>query len=201
MVGVSQRKEIHMKRMTLLTSLIMVFSLLTATAAIADSGSKAGDGSRNTDTVMTQAQERARDQVREPSCQAGDPDSDCEAAQTRTQTREEAQVREHDGECLGTDKECEADQERSQARDRDQGRLNDGEGSQTRTQAREPDSECVGTDAECERAHEMNRAEIQERIMRRLAVFAEGSGDGEYLRAVVRWMWTHMYGPLSALFT
>lgn len=146
-----------MKRMTLLTSLIMVFSLVTATAAIADSGSKAGDGSQNTDAVMTQAQERARAQVREPSCQAGDPDSDCEAAQTRTQAREEVQVREHDGECLGTD-------------------------------------------AECKPAQEMNRAEIQERIMRRLAVFAESSGDGEYLRAVVRWMRTHMYGPLSALF-
>ena len=47
----------------------------------------------------------------------------------------------------------------------------------------------------------MNRAEIQERIMRRLAVFAEGSGDGEYLRALVRWMYAHMYGPFSALFT
>jgi hypothetical protein len=36
--------------------------------------------------------------------------------------------------------------------------------------------------------------------MRRLAVFAEGRGDSEYLRAVVRWMRTHMYGPPSALF-
>ena len=189
-----------MRRMTLFTSLIMVFSFVAATAAMADSGSKAGDGSQNADTVMTQAQERARDQVREPSCQAGDPDSDCEAAQTRTQAREEVQVREHDGECLGTDKECAADQERTQARDRDQERLHDGEGSQTRTQAREPDSECVGADAECERAQEMNRAEIRERIMRRLAVFAEGSGDGEYLRALVRWMYAHGYGPFSALF-
>ena len=190
-----------MKRMTLLTSLIMVFSLVTATAAIADSGSKAGGGSRNTDAVMTQAQERAQDQVREPSCQAGDPNSDCEAAQTRTQAREEIQVREHDGECLGTDKECVADQERVQVRDRDQERLNDGDGVQTRSQAREPDGECVGTGTECEQAREMNRAEIQERIMRRLAVFAEGSGDGEYLRALVRWMYAQMYGPFSALFT
>lgn len=73
-----------MKRMTLLTSLIMVFSLVTATVASADSGSKAGDGSQNTDVVATQTQERARVQVQEPSCQSGDPDSGCEVAQTRT---------------------------------------------------------------------------------------------------------------------
>lgn len=196
-----------MKRMTLLTSLIMVFSLITATAAIGDSGSKAGEGFQNTDTVMTQAQERNRDQVPEPSCQAGDPDSDCEAAQTRTQARAETQVREHGGGCPGADAECELVQDRNQTRDRDQERLNDGEGAQTRTQARaevqvrELNGECVGADAECEPARAMSRAEIQERIMRRLAAFVDGGGEGEYIRVLMRRVLAHMYGPISALFT
>jgi hypothetical protein len=45
----------------------------------------------------------------------------------------------------------------------------------------------------------MNRSEIEERIMKRFA-FVDGRGDGEYLRALVRWMYAHMYGPISALF-
>jgi hypothetical protein len=37
--------------------------------------------------------------------------------------------------------------------------------------------------------------------MRRLAVFADGSGDGEYLRVLMRRVLAYMYGPFSALFT
>ena len=66
-----------MKRMMLLASLIMVFSLMTATAAPAGTGSKAGDTTKNGDTVMAQTQERNRAQVQEPSCRAGDPESEC----------------------------------------------------------------------------------------------------------------------------
>ena len=176
-----------MRRMTLLMSLVMVFSLITATAAIAGNGENGPDGSRTTEPMMTQTQERDRVQVQEPACQAGDPAPECEPAQTRTQTREHLQVREHDGECLGTDNKCESDQERSQERDRDQARLNDGE--------------CVGTDADCEQTREMLRSGAQERIAERLAALADGSGDGEYLRVLVRFMLAHMYGPFSALFT
>ena len=178
-----------MKRMTLLTSLIMVFSLITATAAIAGTGAKAGEGSQNTDTVMPQTQERTRaqEQVQEPSCQAGDPAFACEPLQARTQAREELQVRNPDSECLGTDKECAADQEQAPERDRDQIRSND--------------DACVGTGAECEQLRETHRAEIQERIMMRLAVFADGSGEGEYLRVLTRRVLAYINGPISALFT
>jgi hypothetical protein len=171
--------------MTLLTSLIVVFSMITASVAIAGTGAKAGEGSPSTDTMMNMTQEGSGRQVQEPACEAGVPDSDCASEPARTQTRDQMQVREHDGECLGTDEECEAAQERTQARDRDQIRSNDGE--------------CVGTDPACEQRREMNRSEIEERIMKRFA-FVDGRGDGEYLRALVRWMYAHMYGPISALF-
>jgi hypothetical protein len=171
--------------MTLLASLMVVFSMITASAAIAGTGAKAGEDSPSTGTMMNMTQERSRMQVQEPACDAGVPDSDCASEPARTQTREETQVREHDGECLGTDEECEAAQERTQARDRDQIRSTDGE--------------CVGSDPACEQQREMSRSQMEERIMKRFA-FVDGSGDGEYLRALVRWMYARMYGPISALF-
>ena len=48
---------------------------------------------------------------------------------------------------------------------------------------------------------EMTRTKTQERIMERFAEFADGSGEGEYLRVLWRWMWAHVSGPLFGLFT
>lgn len=184
--GVSQRKEILMKRMMLLTSLIMVFSLFTAAAAVAGQGPGAGEGGQVGETVMSQTQERAQVHAEEAPCAADDEAPECEPARERTQAREQIQVRDYDGECVGTDADCEAVQDRIQARDRDQVRLNDGT--------------CTDEGSECEPVREMTRAQAYERIMERIAAYNGGSGEGEYLFAMVRWMWTHMYGPLSTLF-
>jgi hypothetical protein len=46
----------------------------------------------------------------------------------------------------------------------------------------------------------MARTQAFERIMERIAAFGDGTGDGEYLLAMVRHIWRYMYGPLSALF-
>jgi hypothetical protein len=173
-----------MKRMTLFTSLIMVFSLFTATAALAGPGPAPGAGDPVGDMVMTQMQERA--QINEATCQAGTPESECEPAQERTQARAEAQVRERDGDCLGTESECEPAQERDQVRDRDQVRADDGT--------------CLGTDAECAADPEMTRTEAQNRLMERIAAAVGDSDGAEYLFAMVRWMFAHMFGPLSTLF-
>ena len=81
MDGVSQRKEIHMKRMTLLTSLIMVFSLITATAAIAGTGRRPETVRRHRYGDVPDAGTDGPRQVQEPSCQAGDPESECEPVQ------------------------------------------------------------------------------------------------------------------------
>ena len=175
-----------MKRMMLLTSLIMVFSLFTASAAIAGPGPGPGEGDRIGETVMTQTQERAQVHAEEAPCAAGDEAPECETVRERTQTREQDQVREHDGECVGADAECEAVQDRVQARDRDQVRLNNGT--------------CTDEGTGCEPAREMAHTQAYERIMERIAAYADGSGEGGYLFAMVRWMLNRMYVPLSALF-
>ena len=46
----------------------------------------------------------------------------------------------------------------------------------------------------------MARTQAYERIMERIRAYTDASDDGDYLFAMVRWMWTRMYGGLSALF-
>ena len=175
-----------MKRMTLLVSLIMVFSVFAVTAAVAGPGPGPGEGDRVGETVMTQTQERAQVHVDDAPCVAGDEASECDPVRERTQAHEQNQVRDSDGECVGTDAECEAVQDRTQVRDRDQVRATDGA--------------CTEAGSECEPARATTRTEAYERMMERVAAYAGDSGEGEYLFAMVRRMWTYMYGPLSALF-
>jgi len=172
--------------MTLLVSLIMVFSLFAVTAAVAGPGPGTGEGDRVGETVMTQTQERAEVHADDAPCATGDEASECEPVRERTQTREQNQVREDDGQCVGTAAECEAVRDPIKARDRDQTRTNDGA--------------CTEAGTDCDPAREMTRTEAYERIMERVAAYVGDSGEGEYLFAMVRRMWTYMYGPLSALF-
>jgi len=181
-----------MKRMMLLASLIMVFSLFTAAAAIAGPGPGAGEGEPVGETVMTQAQERVQVHAEEAPCVAGGEAPECEQVRARTQAREQIQnqVREDDGTCVGTAAECEAVRDPIQARDRD------------RDQNRTSDGACTEAGTECEPAREMTRTEAYERIMERVAAYVDGNGEGGYLFAMVRRIWTHMHmhGPLSAMF-
>ncbi len=194
-----------MKRMTLLTSLVMVFSLLTATVAFAGPGDSGPAG----ETVMTQTQEgehdgdcvgtdtecepvqertqaRAQTQERELDGDCVGTDTECEPAQERTQTRTEAQVRNDEGACAGTDTECEAELDRDQIRDQGLTRPVDGT--------------CAGTDTECAAERAMVQTEERNQVMERIAAVIGDSEGGGYLFAMVRWMLAHMYGPLSALF-
>ena len=142
-----------MKRMTLLTSLVMVFSLLTATVAFAGPGDSGPAG----ETVMTQTQEGEHD---------GDcvgTDTECEPVQERTQTRAQTQERELDGDCVGTDTECEPVQERTQTR--------------TEAQVRNDEGACAGTDTECEA--ELDRDRLRDQDMTRAANGACAGTDTE----------------------
>ena len=199
--------------MTLLVSLIMVFSLFAVTAAVAGPGPGTGDGERVGETVMTQTQERAEVHADDSPCVAGDEAPECEPVRERTQTREQVQEREYDGACAGTDEECEAAKERTQTRAQNQVRQDGGtcigiaaecEAVRDPIQARDRDRDQIRTSdgacTDCEPAREMTRTEAYERIMERVAAYVDGSGEGGYLFAMVRWIWTHMYGPLSALF-
>jgi hypothetical protein len=74
------RTEIHMKRMTLLTTLALVFSLFTVTAAIAGSGPGTGQAEQAGDTLMAQRRTNGGE------CQAAD---DCQTGeQSMAQVRE-----------------------------------------------------------------------------------------------------------------
>jgi hypothetical protein len=59
---------------------------------------------------------------------------------------------------------------------------------------------CLGTDTACTADPQMTRTAAQNRLMERIATAVGDSGDGEYLFAMVRWMWAHLFGPLTALF-
>lgn len=55
------RREIHMKRTTLLTAVALGFSLFTVTAAIAGPGPGTGEGDHIGDTLRLQTHTRAQD--------------------------------------------------------------------------------------------------------------------------------------------
>ena len=170
--------------MTLLVSLIMVFSLFAVTAAVAGPGPVTGEGDSAGETVRTQTQERAEVHSDDAPCAAGDEAPECEPVRERTQSRERVQEREYDGRCVESGAECDPVRDPIQARDRD------------RDQIRTNDGACT----DCDPEREMTRTEAYERLMERVAAYVGDSGEGEYLFAMVRRIWTQLYGPLSALF-
>jgi hypothetical protein len=128
-----------MKRMTLFTSLVLVLSLFTVTAAIAGSGPGVRDGDQSGGVATTQEQTRTND----ATCQ-GD---DCPAGDmVRLQDRVQDQV----GECQSDD--CPTGEPTK---------------AQTQTQAQLKSGECLADDCQADEALMANE-QIRERFMNRL---------------------------------
>ena len=147
------RREIHMKRMTLLTALALVLSLFTVTAAIAAPGEGTGDALQAGDTLM------AKTHTNGGECQATD---DCPAGamvMTRTQTQSQTQA----GECLASDECPSGDQTKTQTKE------------QTATQA----GECQADDCAADEAP-LAKLQMRERLTERiLAMLGAENADVE----------------------
>ncbi len=176
------RKEIHMKRITLLTVVALVFSLFTVTAAIAGPGPDSREGAQVPDPITKQD----RDQV-----QARVSDSD----QDQAQTRDQEQVR-------SSDPEQDRAQTREQARVSDPDQDQEQTQEETQNQIREQVGDCSGDSSgtDCDPIREETRTEAHNRVMDRFAAMIGDDGEGAEYRHMFQWVWAFVLGPLRVLF-
>lgn len=171
-----------MRRITLITAVVLVFGMMTASAVSAETGPKADEAGQQ-DAVQAQAQEQEQEQVREhdQACGSTDAISDCDPVRTQTRDRERTATHERDGECPSDD----CNPVRTQTRD------------QERTEIHERDGECLSGDCDPARTQtrDQARAEAFEALWQRLT--AGSDWDGHY-RSLARWMWQLMSRPFLA---
>ena len=107
-----------MRRITLITAVVLVFGMMTASAVSAETGPKADEaGQQDAVQAQAQAQEQEQEQVREhdQACGSTDAISDCDPVRTQTRDRERTATHERNGECLSGD----CDPARTQTRDQE----------------------------------------------------------------------------------
>jgi len=169
--------------MTLLTALVMVFSLLTATIASAGTGSVDGEGVEDSVTAQTTERAMARDQV----FGCVDATVACEQAQdrthtqSRTMTREETRTQDQDRRAACStheDLRCVPTQGQEQARD------------QVRDHVQVPVCRDADPELTCVPVGDETRTLAYERAMERLADSL--APNGRYRLAMLQWMWNNV---------
>jgi hypothetical protein len=167
-----------MRRWTILLTLALGLSMLSASAALAANGPGEGGGDATGQVVMTQTQAGTQTQTQagtQTQTQAG----------TQTQTRTRTQDQPGPGEC-GEQAPCGEGAEQLRTR--------------TMVQTQDRDGACdVEPDGPaCEQVREMSGPELGERAMARIRAML--ATDGAQYRALMQWVWAHVFGPFHAVF-
>lgn len=168
-----------MRRITLITTIALVFGMMTASAVSAESGPKS-DEAGQPDAVQEQVREH------DQACGSTDAISDCDPVRTQIRDRERTETQERDGECLSGD----CDPVRTQTRDH------------ARTQILERDAVCredADRVADCDPIRRQTRDQGRDEAFEALWQRLTGGSDwnGQY-RSLARWMWQLISRPFLA---